>query len=499
MDTITSTRPPVDPTAEINLDTVKHRAVKGIIALSGRTFVLQAIAFASFTLFGAFLNSAEYGVYVLVLAVKNFFAYFSDVGLSAALIQKKENVSREDLRTSFTIQQILVILAVVIIFLATPFFVKVYHLEQQAVWLLWALAVSLLLSSLKTIPSVLLERRLEFGKLVLPQIIESLLFNLIAVYMVWKGFGVTSFTFAVLAQSVVGLVLIYVIQPWMPGISFSLSSIKQLFKFGIPYQINTFLAVIKDDGLIIFLGGILGTSGLGLLIWAQKWGQAPLRFFMDQVIKVTFPAYSRMQDNKEELSKAVSRSIFFICFLVFPSLVGLVILAPLLVEIIPKYGKWQPAILALTFFSVSAALAAVTTPLTNMLNAIGKIKITFKLMIMWTVLTWLLVPYLAKSYGFTGAAAGAMLVGTSSLVAIFVAYKNVRFALSSIFKPLVASIIMLGILYMVRNLETPSLYWVMSLIVFGIVSYLGVIYLLVGPTLIADTKKVLYAFRNIPK
>src|SRR5258708_15751268 len=42
-------------------------------------------------------------------------------------------------------------------------------------------------------------------------------------------------------------IAIYIMQPWKPGIAFSRKTLSGLFKFGIPYQINTFLAALKDD------------------------------------------------------------------------------------------------------------------------------------------------------------------------------------------------------------------------------------------------------------
>ena len=154
--------------------------------------------------------------------------------------------------------------------------------------------------------------------------------------------------------------------------------------------------------------------------WAQKWAYMPLRLFMDNVLKVTFPAFSRMQDEREHLKRSVTRSIFFVCFLVFPSVVGLVILSPILVEIIPRYDKWEPALIPLFLISINTIFAAATTQLTNLLNAIGKIKTTFKLMIMWTVLTWAFIPVLAIKYGVNGAALGYALVGSSSIIAIYI-------------------------------------------------------------------------------
>ena len=468
-------------TKQEDLPTIRQRAVKGVAYLLGRTFLIQLISFFSVFLLTIFLDPSQFGTFFLVSAVVNFFIYFSDIGLAAALIQKKEHPTESELKTTFTIQQSLVVLIVILIFLATPTFRNWYGFNQESIYLLWALTISLLLSSLKSIPSVLLERRLEFNKLVIPQIVETIVFYFLAVYLAWKGFGITSFTIAVLVRGLVGLILIYMLKPWMPGLAFAKDSLRSLLKFGIPYQVNTFLAVLKDDGLIAVLGVILGTSGIGFLGWAQKWANASLRFFMDPVIKVTFPAYARMQHNKKELSKAVSYSLTFICLLVFPAILGLILIAPVLVEIIPKYEKWQPALLALSLIGVNAAFAAVTTPLTNLLNAIGKIYLTFRFMVMWTALTWILVPILSLIYGVSGAALGFAIVGISSIVAIYISLKNVSVNfLSTVGRPFLATTIMGSVIFLTGQFFENSSFKLLILIILGMLTYGVVIFVIAG-------------------
>lgn len=463
----------VDPTSEINIETVKKRTVSGAAILTARTFLMQGISLFANVLLTIFLSPAQYGVFFLVSAVINFLAYFGDIGFAAALIQRREKLTDLELRTIFTTQQVLIIVLIFLVLIMTPVVRNIYGFDQEAVFLLWALSLSLFLSSLKTIPSVLMERKLEFNKLIIPQIVETVLFNIVAVYLAWKGFGITSFTVAVLIRGFSGLILTYIIQPWLPAYAFSKDSLRSILKFGIPYQLNTLLAMVKDDGMTLFLGGILGPSGVGLLSWAQKWAFAPLRFFMDQFIKVTFPAFSRLQDNKKELSQVLSKSIFFICLLVFPSLVFLLLLAPSLVEIIPKYSKWSPALLALTFLSITSALAAITTPITNALNAIGKISVTFKLMIMWTSLTWFFVPALALIFGVSGAAFGFTLVGLSSIVALLLALKYVDINyLEIVRKPLIVSAVVGGVVFLAKNLLPVSVMQVIIMGTSGVVAYI---------------------------
>jgi len=482
---------------EIDLQTVKGRAIKGVVALTGRTFLLQIVSFFGFFLLTVFLGTAEIGLFFAISELVAILGYFSDIGLAAALIQKKEKPDLKDIRSTFTIQQGLVLSLVALIFLLTPFLRGFYEISSAGVWLLWALTISFFLASLKTIPSVLLERKLRFDLLVVVEIVEALLFYGIAVLLAWQGWGVMSYAWAVLARGMTGVILIYILSPWKIGFAFEKKSLKHLLKFGVPYQANTFLAVVKDRLMNVFLWKIIGAEGVGILGWAQKWAQMPLRFIMDSVMKVTFPAYSRMQTNKEELRKAIEKTIYFVSLLVFPMLVGMALLAGPLVKIIPRYQKWEVALIALSLYIINSAWASVTTPLTNALAAVGRIKIVFKLMVMWTILTWVFYPLLAIKYGYNGVALGAALVATSSVVAIYLAQKYLHFSfLAGIKKPFVATTIMGGVVWVLKPFLPGNIFGLISLITVGGLTYLGFMWLLVGQELMVDSQRFLKALRK---
>ncbi len=113
-------------------------------------------------------------------------------------------------------------------------------------------------------------------------------------------------------------------------------------------------------------------------------------------------------------------------------------------------------------------------------------------MIMWTVLTWLFVPILAIKMGVVGAAAGYALVGASSLIAIYIVRRKIKFSLKeSTFKPLLASIVMGIVLLIARNFLPVRLLSVGILIFLGLITYFIFIYLLVGQSLTHDVKRSL--------
>lgn len=433
-----------------DVEAFKGKLIRGVLALTTRTFILQAISFASTFILTILLSPSVFGVFFIVSAVISLLSYFSDFGLAAALIQKKEEPSRAELVSAFTLQQLLVGGICLFLFILSLPIGSLYKLDADGIFLLRALLVSFFLSSLKTIPSVLLERKLQFETLVLPQILETFAFYFVAILLALAGQEVTSFAWAAIARGMIGTIALHIISPWKIGIGISFGSLKALLNFGLPFQANSFLAFVKDDLMTLFLGKILPVAHIGFLGWAKKWAEAPLRLIMDNIIRVTFPAYSRLQDDRIVLGKAVEKSFFFLGLFIFPISAMLILYIRPMIEFIPKYSKWTPAIFAFYLYTASAIFSSFSTPMVNALNAIGKIKATLLLMVFWTGLTWILVPIFSISWGFNGAATAALVISLSAVLPVVMIRKFVKFSIfSPLFKPFFSTVIIALLIYMI--------------------------------------------------
>ncbi len=473
----------------LDIESIKRRSIQGVATLIIRSFFIQAFTFFATFILTVILSPSVFGAFFVISAIINLFVYFSDIGLAAALIQKKEALTRKDLATTFTIQQIIVTAIVVLGLLCSRNLANFYNLNDQGLLLLRVLIFSLFLSSLKTIPSVLLERNLRFAKLIIPQILENLVFYTTAILLAYQGFGLSSFTYAVLLRGIVGLVAVYIVSPWMPSIKIDREVARKLVSFGIPFQLNSIIALLKDDLLTVVLGKFLPFNQLGYIGWAQKWAFTPLRFFMDNVIKVTFPSYSKLQENTEGLRKAVEKSLFFVTFCVFPTVTGILIVAPRIVDLIPKYQKWELALPLLYLYGVNALFASVNTTLTNIIFALGKPKIILKLMIFWTVLTWFLTYGLIVLYSYTGVAMASALVAASTSVVIFYVKKEVNVSIiKSIKTPAIAASSMFVIAQTCSYLLPANLFSLIVIMIISAAIYFMVSYVFLKQELIADIK-----------
>lgn len=478
---------------EFDLTTIANRSIRGVFSLTLGQLINTLLVF----LLTVFIDPRTFGVFVVVSAAISILTYFSDIGLAAALIQKKEKVTAEDLKTTFTIQQLLVMVIITIAFFLSPIVASFYNLDKLGIQLFQALLLAFFLSSLKTIPSIILERNLQFQKLVIVQILETFVFNATAVVLAINNFGIASFSYAVIIRGIVGVLAIYIVSPWRITFGICRKSAKKLLSFGIPFQANSLLALIKDDFFTIILGKILTFTELGYIGFAQKVALMPLRLLMDKLIRVTFPAFSRLQEDSVNLKIAIEKTIFGIAFFVFPATFGIVILAPFAIHIIPKYSKWEEALPLLTFFAINAILSSISTPLTNMLNAIGKINITLRLMIFWTLSTWVLTLILIQIIGFLAVAVASAIIASSVVLVVFIARNYVAFnIISSISYPLISAIFMGTILYFATPLFVKDLVTLVLAILLGGVVYVATLVALGRQTLISNIKIVLRTFRQ---
>ncbi len=482
---------------DVDLTTVKARTLSGIVTLISRSFILQIVATGGFLLLSIFLGRPEIGLFIAVNDLVSILGYFSDIGLAASLIQKKEKVSVIDLRTTFSIQQLIVLVSLGLMLILSPVLMNYYHIADNGKWLFYSLLTAFFLASLKTIPSVILERQVHFEVLAAVEVVETIVFYVVAVTLAWRGAGVMSYAWAVILRGVIGTGLIYYLAPWPIGIAWSKSSLKSLLSFGLPYQLNSLMAVVKDRFMNIALWRIVGPDGVGIIGWAQTWSQKPLRFIMDNVTRVTFPSYSRLQDNPDELKRAIEKTLFFITAATFPILAGVAILAFKIVHLIPRYGKWEIALVPLTLFCINSALASISTPLTNTLNAIGKVKTNTYLMIMWTTLTWILTPYMAIRYGFVGVAYATAIISLTSFIPVYIVRQLTKFSIvDSVGGPAIATLIM-SVFSILFARITPTAVWAVIINIIGSAGLFALsLYLISGQKLITDGKKLLYAVRK---
>jgi len=471
----------------------KQKSIKSAFSLffqSGYSALLGLVANLAITIL---LSQAVYGMYLTVLSMITFLNYFSDIGLAASLIQRKD-LSDDDIKTTFTTQQILVVTLMIIGFFATGVVIPFYQLPLEGMYLYWALLIAFFISSLKTIPSVLLERHLQFQKLVFVQVVENTVFYLMVVALALMNYGLMSFTIAVVLRAITGLILLYSVAFWRPQIGFNKKSFHELIHFGLPFQGASMMALLKDDLLMLYLAKAIGFEALGLVGWAKKWADAPLRIVMDNISRVSFPLISRFQDDQKKLRRIAELILENQTLVLAPVLIGASLTMNDVIHTIPRYLKWEPAVPLFIIFAISSLILSVSAPFMNVYNALGKARTTFVFMVILTISTWTATPFLVGVDAQFGFPIAHLITSISLSPILFLAKRSFDInPIRATYKPIVSAIVMAAAVLAVRSFITvigPA--GIALNIVVGSTVYIAMLYLVFKVHIIREFKQ-LYA------
>lgn len=367
---------------------LRRLARVGAALLGIRTIVQQVVVLVGMVWLARLLGPTEYGTFWIVQFALQFFTFFGDAGLGAALIQQKSAPTKEELSTVFWAQLAIGCAVVGLVFLAAPLVVTFWpDLPGNGVSLLRTLSLGFLLVLLRGLPALLMERDLQFGRLSVLEVVLSLTFYGTAVALAWLGWGVRALIVAVLVQGVVGVVGAFALRPFIPSLVFDRARLAPVLRFGVAFQTKNAVGFLNGATMPVLGGRFLGAREFGLVSWSQNTAWFSLKL-VEILARVNFPLFSRLQDRPVEFARTLENSVRLCAVATFFMVALFLGIGPAIVEVL--YGdRWLEAIPTLYVFAVVITIGFVSPILAGALDAIGRPQIVMRLSMMWTVVNWL--------------------------------------------------------------------------------------------------------------
>jgi O-antigen/teichoic acid export membrane protein len=311
----------------------------------------------------------------------------------------------------FTAQQLIVAAICLGIWITAPLLSGLYHLESNGIWFFRLTAISLFLTSLMVIPQVKMERHLAFDRLALIEVAQAISFNVVAVFLAWKGFGIIAFAAGLVARSTVGALLANLISPWAIKLHWDFSELKAHVTFGVFLQGVQLSTMMKDSITPLFVGMFLGPAQMGYATWALTFTGYPMLILIPMQ-RLYLPFFARLQNDKYALAHFFPRVLWIVNVIAAPLAVYSVALGRPITSII--FGdKWLIALpLFYCFFATNISAPGVS-PMIGLLNAIGKPHLTLWIIGLSMVAIWAFGVPMILEFGLLG-------FGLASFVASFV-------------------------------------------------------------------------------
>lgn len=385
----------------------KRDFITGLFWASSASGLGKLFDLITLTVLARLLDPATFGLIAMALLITNTLSLFSDLGLGAALIQKKET-NKEDNNTIFFSTPILNILLYGIAYLSAES-AGVFFKNGDIVLIIKCLSLILIINSLSTVPSALLQKELKYKKLLVVDIISSITYFFVTVSLAYSGKGVWSIVLGQLARYSVNGIVLWILSGWKPGWDFRWDSFKGLYSFGkhiVVLSVISFVLKNLDNAVI---AKFLTPGDLGLYTMAYTAGNIIPQFIKMTIGRIVFPFYSNWdKDHSHFRMRFLLINEINMVFSVWATLI-LITTSDIIIPILLG-RKWVGAVVLikiLALFGFQRAIASVYAPA---LNAIGKPQAQREPAILSSLI---FVPLVIPAVKFFGVEGVAVLASTS--------------------------------------------------------------------------------------
>lgn len=319
-------------------------------------FGYLGIQFISNLVLSRLLMPGDFGTVGILTIFTSLSYVLIDSGLSSALIQKKE-VSEDDKSTVFFTNLVLAVIVYFAIYCSAPLVANYFH-NQDIKTLLRVIELMVVIDAFAAIQSTTLTREMDFKTLSIYKIISITIAVIISISLAYVGMGVWSLVIQYLLFSLCRALLLWKRTKWRPLIRFSSQSFKSLFGYGSKLLLSSYVATLYDQFQSIVIGRRFSSKDLGYFTQAKLLMQIPVDSLARVVNNVSFPAYSKIQNEREQLREMVHQNLIILVFINTPLMFYLSTAAqPLLVFLYSE--KWLDSVPYFRFLCLGYGLLSI--------------------------------------------------------------------------------------------------------------------------------------------
>lgn len=341
----------------------------------GAQIVIQTGRIGFMLVLARLLTPSEFGLVAMALVVTGFVIAFADLGLGAALVQR-QTIDERDRSTVFWVGLgVGALLTLLGVALSGP--LAAFYDEPAVRGLTAALSLSFFITALGATQRALLTRDLNFRTLELATIAGVYVGGATGVACALSGVGAWSLVAQQLAIPTVTSLVLWLTSAWRPHMTVSLASLRSLGGYGGNVLGARLTYAVQESALPLIIGRALGPGALGVFSIAYLIVLAPLGRLAIPVGEVLFPAFARLQGDRERMASMWIRALRVLAALCVPAMAGLIVVAP---DVIPLVlgEQWVDAVPVVQILALVGLLQALSAWHGAILLGVGRARTLFR-------------------------------------------------------------------------------------------------------------------------
>ena len=336
----------------------------------------QGVGFIIVVILARLLSPEDFGTLALLALFLGIAGLFVNAGFSAALIQTQDTTHIDE-STVFWFNIGAAVIMTLVLFAISPLIADFFALPVLKP-LTMLMACNILISAMGSIHSTLLSKRLDFKTPMKIGVASMTISGCVGVYMAWADYGVWALAGQAVSSTVVNTVMLWVFSPWRPLFTFSAESYRRLVGFGGWLFASWLVDTLYQRGYTLLIGKFYGAYDLGIYNRADDTQQLPVNLLARVLQRVSFPLFSSVSQDKEQLRRGVRLTVRSLMLVTAPAMLGLGVLAEPFIGVV--FGdQWLPAAPILQVLCVAGMLFPLNVINLNVLQAQGHAKHYFRL------------------------------------------------------------------------------------------------------------------------
>src|SRR4030043_440529 len=386
--------------------------IKGVSWVGALRVFTRILSLVKTIVLARLLLPNQFGIYGIAALILALLEILTDTGINVFLVQEEDDVEHY-VNTAWVVSILRGTLLCLLIVLTSTFVSSFFKTPESR-------NILLLISIIPLVKGFINPSIVKFQK--------HLLFKKDFIFRSFLTFIEASFTIILAivtksAASLVGGLMVsaifevilsfYVVSP-RPFLNFKLENFKLVFNRGKWITLAGIFEYFYRNLDNITIGKILGVTSLGYYDMAYKISILPITEVADVFSKVTFPVYTKIQEDKIRLRNAYLKVLLTTTFVVLPIVLILIFFTePLVLLFLGK--NWLPIINVLKVLSIYGAIRSISGSSSALFLALKKQNyytfITFAIILGLGIS---IVPLVIR-YGILGAGISAVIGSILSL------------------------------------------------------------------------------------
>jgi O-antigen/teichoic acid export membrane protein len=241
----------------------------------------------------------DYGIATLAVWIYPILDQATDLGLSAAVIQREDH-DPDKISTVFWMNLSIAAGLFGGLALIAPLVGAAYG-HPIIGYMMIAYGTKLVWQNVYFIPAALMKRELRFKELSLIRILANTAEFVGKIGFAWAGFGIWCFVLGPLCRVLITGIGCQICHPWRPRLVMRVRDAREYIRFGLKSSGSQILFYFYTNVDYPIVGGFFGPTALGIYRAAYEIVLEPVRVISHVVVDVAFPAFAKLRHSRERL------------------------------------------------------------------------------------------------------------------------------------------------------------------------------------------------------